>query len=62
MLFIHGDNDKVVPTWMGEALYNEKNVEMDRLYLVQGAGHMEAYSKDREKYKQVVKEFLDNIK
>lgn len=62
VLFIHGDNDKVVPTWMGEALYNEKNGEMDRLYLVQGAGHMEAYSKDREKYKQVVKEFLDNIK
>lgn len=62
VLFIHGDNDKVVPTWMGEALYNEKNGEMDRLYLVQGAGHMEAYSKDKEKYKQVVKEFLDNIK
>lgn len=62
VLFIHGDNDKVVPTWIGEALYNEKNGEMDRLYLVQGAGHMEAYSKDKEKYKQVVKEFLDNIK
>ena len=62
VLFIHGDNDKVVPTWMGKALYNEKNVKMDRLYLVQGAGHMEAYSKDKEKYKQVVKEFLDNIK
>lgn len=62
VLFIHGDNDKVVPTWMGKALYNEKNGEMDRLYLVQGAGHMEAYSKDKEKYKQVVKEFLDNIK
>ena len=62
VLFIHGDNDKVVPTWMGEALYNEKNGEMDRLYLVQGAGHMEAYSKDKEKYKQVVKELIDNIK
>lgn len=61
VLFIHGDDDNVVPTWMGESLYNKKNGEKDRLYLVQGAGHMEAYSKNKEKYKQIVKEFLDNV-
>ena len=36
-----------------------RNVLMD--YLVNGAGHMEAYSKDKDKYKKVVKEFLDSI-
>lgn len=61
VLFIHGKSDNVVPTWMAEALYNEKNGEKDVLYLVKDAGHMEAYSKNKEKYKQVVKEFLDNI-
>ena len=61
VLFIHGKEDKVVPTWMSESLYKKKNGEKDKLYLVNGAGHMEAYSKDKDKYKKVVKEFLDSI-
>lgn len=61
VLFIHGKADKVVPTWMSESLYKKKNGDKDKLYLVNGAGHMEAYSKDKDKYKKVVKEFLDSI-
>lgn len=60
-LFIHGTEDNIVPTWMTEEMYNKKKGPKDMLYLVEGAGHMESYSKDKEKYKGKIREFLENI-
>lgn len=60
-LFIHGTNDKIVPCWMAKNLYLNKKGEKNKLYLVDGAGHMESYSKDKDKYKEVVKNFLNSI-
>lgn len=60
-LFIHGTADNIVPTWMTEEMYNKKKGEKDMLYLVEGAGHMESYSKDKEMYKAKIREFLNNV-
>lgn len=60
-LFIHGINDDIVPTWMTEQMYNEKKGPKDMLYLVDGAGHMESYAKDKESYKKTIIKFLNNL-
>lgn len=60
-LFIHGTADKIVPVWMAEVLYKNKKGPKDQLYLVEGAGHMEAYATNKAKYKAVIKTFLNNL-
>lgn len=60
-LFIHGTKDTVVPSWMAETLYKSKHGEKDRLYLVDGADHMTAYYTNKNKYKEIVKNFLNNL-
>lgn len=60
-LFIHGTLDKIVPPWMAKQLYQKKNGKYDYLYLVENAGHMESYSKNKITYKKVVKNFLKNL-
>lgn len=61
ILFIHGNNDTIVPPWMGKDLYENKMGEKDKLYLVEGAGHMESCCTDKEKYKSVIRTFLNDI-
>lgn len=61
VLFVHGKDDNIVPCWMSEKMYKSKNGSKDMIYLVDGANHMESYSKDKDKYKSKVKEFLNNI-
>lgn len=60
-LFIHGTSDKIVPSWMAKVIFEKKNGPKDKLYLVEGAGHMESYSKDKENYKKTVKNFLNHL-
>ena len=47
MLFIHGDADDYVPTWMVYPLYEAKPGEKE-LWLVPGAGHAYSYRDNRE--------------
>lgn len=61
-LFIHGLDDKIVPSWMAKELYERKRGTKDRLYLVEGAGHMESCCTDKKKYEAEIKIFLDAIK
>lgn len=61
ILFIHGINDKIVPSWMASRLYDSKHGEKNRLYLVDNADHMESYSTNKESYKYAVKDFLNNL-
>lgn len=61
ILFIHGKSDDIVPSYMAEEMYNAKNDSKDMIYMVEGAGHMEASFKDKGKYKETIKEFLNNI-
>ena len=49
MLFIHGDADDYVPTWMVRPLFEAKPGDKE-LWLVPGAGHAASYRDNREEY------------
>lgn len=57
MLFIHGDADDYVPTWMVYPLYEAKPGEKE-LWLVPGAGHAYSYRDNREEYTARVRDFV----
>ncbi|MGL4335689.1 MAG: alpha/beta hydrolase [Turicibacter sp.] len=60
-LFIHGTADSIVPSYMAEEMYRLKNDPKDRLYLVEGADHMESSVKNKELYKEAIREFLSQV-
>ena len=57
MLFIHGDADDYVPTWMVYPLYEAKPGEK-ALWIVPGATHAMSYRDHREEYTRRVGEFV----
>lgn len=57
MMFIHGKADDFVPFYMLDEVYEATDVPKEK-YVVDGAKHGEAYSKDPETYKERVAEFL----
>lgn len=61
VLFVHGTNDDVVPHNMSEEMFKAKNGKKDRLLLIPGAVHVGAYSKDRKKYGNEIKAFLEEV-
>jgi len=58
MLFVHGDNDGLVPTKMGVELYELCPTEKDML-LVSGAGHADSIRVDESGYHKKLDEFID---
>lgn len=58
MLFIHGDKDDYVPTWMIYKLYEAKP-EPKEMWIVPGADHATSYLLYPEKYTEKVKTFVD---
>ena len=56
MLFIHGDNDAYVPTWMVHPLYEIKP-EPKALWLAPGSAHACSYLDHRAEYTRRVEEF-----
>ena len=61
MLFIHGDCDDFVPTYMVHQLYAAYEGEYKDLLLVKGAAHAESYLADSASYESKVKEFIDKF-
>lgn len=57
MLFIHGDKDLFVPTEMVYENY-EATTAPKELYIVKGAGHAEAYVKDKKGYEKEIHDFV----
>ena len=57
MLFIHGDKDTFVPTWMVYKLYEAKP-QPKQLWIAPGSGHAQAYVDHPEEYTETVREFL----
>lgn len=57
MLFIHGDADTFVPTWMVHPLYEAKP-EPKELWIVPGAEHAVSYKEHPEEYTERVKNFV----
>ena len=58
MLFIHGEKDDYVPTWMVHELYKAKE-EPKEIWVVPGADHATSYKLNKEEYTQKVKQFTD---
>ena len=56
MLFIHGDADTFVPTWMVHPLYEAKP-EPKELWLVPGAAHAVSYKENKVEYTRRVQDF-----
>lgn len=57
MLFIHGSDDRFVPTEMVHRLYDAKPSKKE-LWITEGAGHAESYARHKAEYIQRVKDFL----
>jgi len=60
VLFIHGKNDKFVPTYMSEKMYEVKK-GMKRIYLADGAVHACSIEVNKQKYEKVVFEFVNEV-
>jgi len=57
MLFIHGAEDKFVPTDMVYDVY-EANSSPKELYIAPNADHADSYEENKEEYEQKVQEFV----
>lgn len=57
ILFIHGDEDELVPWKMAMDMYNTKR-KPKTLYIVRGGMHNTCYSREKIRYEKVVEKFL----
>lgn len=57
ILFIHGDKDTYVPTWMVYPLYEAKP-EPKELWIVPGAAHAVSYKENKQEYTSRVRAFV----
>lgn len=57
ILFIHGDKDDFVPTYMSRQNYEACNSDK-KLLIVKGADHAESYYSATEEYEQAIEEFF----
>lgn len=57
LFVIHGDQDHLVPTEMGEKIFEIAKSDKE-LWIVPGAGHTEAYTIAEEEYKNKLQAFL----
>lgn len=60
MLFIHGDKDEFVPTWMVYPLYEAKP-EPKAIWIAPGSDHAKSYQDHPEEYTEQVENFLDSL-
>ncbi len=60
MLFIHGDKDDFVPSWMLRPLYEAKVCGRKAMFVAKGSVHAMAYRDHHEEYTRVVKNFINN--
>lgn len=62
ILFIHGDKDDYVPTYMVYDLFNSKTTGIRDIYIAKDAKHADALISDPNKYDVVIGSFLDKIR
>jgi uncharacterized protein len=58
LLFIHGDQDRIVPMEMSKTLF-EKAKEPKELWIVPGAGHLEVRRRNQMAYEKRVTELFE---
>ncbi len=59
MMFIHGNQDKLVPCYMARELYDACASEKKELLIVDGADHAQSWFTDYDNYVEAVGGFLD---
>lgn len=60
VLFIHGEEDDYVPTYMSEEMYKIKPGNK-QLYISPGAQHANSFSTNKEEYSKIVNNFIDEV-
>ncbi|MBU3158550.1 alpha/beta hydrolase [Clostridium frigoris] len=60
ILFIHGEDDEYVPTYMCKQMYLKTNSYKD-IYIATKAGHAQSYWNNKDEYTKRVYKFLTNI-
>lgn len=60
VLFIHGEEDKFVPTYMAPELYKACSSKVKKLVTFPGAGHVESYHSDPKRYEKELGEFIES--
>lgn len=60
IFFIHGKNDKYIPSRMTIEMYQQKK-GAKKLYLAPNAGHVAAYINNQKEYDEKIGEFLEEI-
>lgn len=60
VLFIHGEEDNFVPTWMSEKNYQTCNTQK-KLLMVKNAGHGASYYENQSQYESAVSEFVQEF-
>lgn len=60
ILYIHGDIDNFVPTYMVENLYNATPENLRDKLIIKNAGHAESQAKDSKTYNKKVLEFINS--
>ncbi len=58
VLFIHGDKDSLVPTYMAKEMYDACNSEKE-LFIVEGADHAESYRINSAGYEEKILSFTE---
>ena len=61
ILYIHGDKDTFVPSYMADNLFNATPPDKRDILLIKGAGHGEAVIKDNQTYFNKIDNFIDKI-
>jgi hypothetical protein len=61
VLFIAGGKDRRMPPGVAKRLYDANQSPKKKLFVVDGAGHGEAFNTDRERYLEAVFGFMDSL-
>ena len=61
MLFVHGKEDNLVPSFMAQELYDNCSTPDKDILLVDGADHAQAHVNGKEEYEQKLDEFIEKF-
>lgn len=59
MLFVHGKEDNLVPSYMAQVLYDNCSTPKKDILIVDGADHAQAHVHGKEEYEKKIDEFIE---
>ena len=61
MLFVHGKEDNLVPSYMAQVLYDNCSTPKKDILIVEGADHAQAHVNGKEEYEKKIDEFIEKF-